>query len=116
MNVEVKYGKRAVSVTIPAEYSVDVIHPEFEPGVEDELNSVRNALASPVASPPLSKMLEGTNRLGIIFSDVTRATPNRTILPPILEIAAESGITDDRITLFNATGTHRTNSPAELTE
>jgi lactate racemase len=116
MNVEVKYGEHAVSVTIPNEYSADVIYPEFEPGVEDESKSVRNALTSPVASPPLSKMLEGINRLGIIFSDVTRATPNRTILPPILKIAAESGITDDRITLFNATGTHRTNTPAELTE
>ena len=52
------------------------------------------------------------DRIGIVFSDITRPTPNRLILPVVL--AELSHVPRAHITLFNAIGTHRPNSDAEL--
>ena len=57
-------------------------------------------------------MVSPGNRVGIIFSDISRATPYNVILPPLLEILESIG--DVEILFFNATGTHRFNTPVEL--
>jgi nickel-dependent lactate racemase len=52
--------------------------------------------------------------VGIAFSDITRPTPNHLILPALLQ--GLSHVPDNRITLFNGTGTHRPNTEEELEE
>jgi nickel-dependent lactate racemase len=52
--------------------------------------------------------------VGVIFSDLTRPTPNHIILPAVLDELAAYGIPRETITLFNALGTHRPNTDAEL--
>ncbi|HEY3340441.1 MAG TPA: nickel-dependent lactate racemase, partial [Anaerolineae bacterium] len=56
----------------------------------------------------------GGYRVGVIFSDLTRPTPNSIILPALLDELAAGGVPRDAITLFNALGTHRPNTDAEL--
>lgn len=50
----------------------------------------------------------------MIFSDITRPTPNHIILPVLLEGLRAAGIQPENLTLFNALGTHRPNTPEEL--
>jgi lactate racemase len=50
--------------------------------------------------------------VGIIFSDITRPTPHQQILPSVLAELAH--VPHQNITLFNACGTHRPNTRAEL--
>jgi nickel-dependent lactate racemase len=50
--------------------------------------------------------------VGIVFSDITRPTPNHIILPVILDEL--QFVPDENIVLLNATGTHRPNSAEEL--
>jgi len=69
-------------------------------------------LKKPIGSPPLSKLVKPNHKVGIVFSDITRATPYARILPAIMEEL--KGIPDEQITFFNATGTHRLNTKAEL--
>ena len=114
MNVPVKYGEATVPVSISDAHRVDVIHPEYSTGLPDEVGAIRNALESPFNAPSLESVLEGANSVGVVFSDATRATPNGTILPVILETIENAGITRDEVTLFNATGTHRKNTRSEL--
>ncbi len=57
-------------------------------------------------------MVSASDTVAIIFSDITRPTPNHLILPVIL---AELGhVPIQNIILCNALGTHRPNTPDEL--
>jgi nickel-dependent lactate racemase len=60
----------------------------------------------------LKELVHPSDKVGIVFSDITRPTPNHIILPVILD---ELGfIRSEQIVLLNATGTHRPNTREEL--
>ena len=54
--------------------------------------------------------------MAVVFPDLTRPMPNRTVLPPLLAELARCGVPDDRIVLLCATGTHRQATGAEMAE
>jgi nickel-dependent lactate racemase len=55
-----------------------------------------------------------TSRICIVFTDITRPTPNDRLIPWLLEYLLEAGADPAKITLLNSTGTHRPNTPEEL--
>jgi nickel-dependent lactate racemase len=73
---------------------------------------VAQALGEPIGVLPLRETVRPDDRVGIVFSDITRPTPYDVILPPLLEQL--SHVPDGNIVLFNATGTHRVNTEDEL--
>ena len=89
--------------------------PATLPQASDPQRALQDALRSPIASPPLSSLVtDPSSRVGIIFPDITRPMPRQLVIEALLaELAA---LPDDHITLFNALGTHRSNTPAELEE
>jgi lactate racemase len=52
----------------------------------------------------------------VVFPDLTRPMPNRTVLPPLLAYLSRCGIPDADVMLLCATGTHRQATPAEMRE
>lgn len=110
MNVRLAYGKTGLEVEVPER--ADVIEPRFEPGADNQLAAVRAALRNPIGTQPLQFLVESSDRVGIIFSDITRATPYEVLLPAIF--AEMPHVRPENITLYNATGTHRRNSQREL--
>jgi nickel-dependent lactate racemase len=50
----------------------------------------------------------------VVFPDLTRPMPNRTVLPPLLEELARARVPDEQIVLLCATGTHRRATAAEM--
>ena len=65
-------------------------------GLPDQLLAVKAALANPIHLPPLSESVREGQRVAIIFSDITRATPYHMMLPPLLQ--ALGHLPDDHIT------------------
>ncbi len=112
MQVDLAYGKTGLTVEIPEHADVSVFTPTDLPGLEDPLAAIREALMNPAGSKPLSKLVSSSDRVAVIFSDVTRPTPNHLLIPPILEQL--SHIPDDQIVLCCATGTHRPDTEEEL--
>lgn len=112
MNVSIAYGKGRLSVDLPAEADVRVVEPSFVESVPDEVEAVRESLLNPIGCESLADMVSEGDRVGIIFSDITRATPYDVMLPPLLEIF--ESIADVEVVFFNATGTHRPNTQEEL--
>ena len=53
--------------------------------MDNQTAVVRAALANPIGVAPLAEMLHPTDRVGVVFSDITRATPYDVLVPPILE-------------------------------
>jgi nickel-dependent lactate racemase len=106
------YGKSGLDVILDDRWNVQVVEPKYVAGVADPREALREGLQSPIASQPLARRVKPTDRVGIIFNDITRATPNQLIIPAIL---AELGhVPRENITLFDALGTHRSNTDAEL--
>ena len=114
MRVDLAYGRHGTSVEVPD--SSDVILPVDAPALADEDAAIRAALHAPVAGAPLRTLAEGARRVAVVFPDLTRPMPNRTVLPPLLDELARAGVPDGRVTLLCATGTHRRATAAEMAE
>jgi nickel-dependent lactate racemase len=112
MQYRLAYGKSGVTIDLPDNLSVIVVQPRHVPGLPDPSTAVREALDNPMSAPPLRNLVESTDRVGIVFSDITRPTPNYILLPALRKTLAH--VPDDNIVLFNATGTHRANTETEL--
>lgn len=114
MKIKLAYGKTGLDINLPDTASVKVVEPEFVPACSDQKGAVAESLRRPIGSPPLALMVGPGDTVGVVFSDITRPTPNHIIIPVILEELGKAGVPRDRITLFNSTGTHRLNTPEEL--
>jgi nickel-dependent lactate racemase len=114
VQVRIAYGTEGRMVDVPDDASV--ILPSELPGLADEAGAVLSALEHPVSGPPLRRLAEGAQRVVVVFPDLTRPMPNRTVLPPLLELLGRCGVPDGAITLLCATGTHRQATRAEMAE
>jgi nickel-dependent lactate racemase len=112
VNVTLAYGKTGLDVALPDGVRVDIVRPRHVEAFADQAQAVRQALRQPLGSRPLPELVKATDRIGIVCNDITRPTPYQTILPVLLDEL--DNISDDAITLFIATGTHRANTPEEL--
>src|SRR6185503_4065066 len=111
MRVRLDYGVDGLEVELPHE-RVTIIEPVFRPAVADPLAALTAAIGSPLGRPPLRELVRRGQTVAISVCDITRAQPRREMLAAVFaqmpEVAAED------ITILIATGTHRTNTPAEL--
>jgi lactate racemase len=114
VRVDLAYGPHGTSVEVPE--SADVILPVDAPALDDEVAAIRAALVRPLGGPSLRTIAGGAARVAVVFPDLTRPMPNRTVLPPLLDELARAGVPDARVTLLCATGTHRQATAAEMRE
>jgi nickel-dependent lactate racemase len=112
MKIELLYGSGKLSLQLPEEARAELIKPRKNAGLPDPKGALRKALQQPVNSRPLAARAKPGRRIGIIFNDITRATPNDLIIGAILEEIPH--IPRENITLYNALGTHRPNTEEEL--
>ncbi len=109
MRVDLAYGRKGTSVEVPDD--AVVILPKELPAVADQEGAVRAAVR-----PRLAGRVDGATRVVVVFPDLTRPMPNRTVLPPLLGELESQGVPDHHITLLCATGTHRQATPSEMEE
>ena len=106
------FGKTGLEITLPSDLDITVIEPEYQPGLPDAEASLRAALRDPIASPPLRDLVRARDKVGIVFSDITRPAPNHLLIPALLAELAH--VPKGQIVLFNGLGTHRPNTAEEL--
>jgi nickel-dependent lactate racemase len=112
--VRLAYGRRGLVARVPDDASV--ITPSELPALADEEGAVLGALGAPIAGPPLADLVGPRDTVAVVFPDLTRPMPNRTVLPPLLAELARLGVGPDRVRLLCATGTHRPATAAEMAE
>ena len=111
MNLDLAYGEGKLPLELPEDRTT-VIEPRFSEGIADEKASVLNALNHPIGRPSLAENLRPEDKVCILFTDLTRATPNERIIPWLLEYLGDHP--RENITLLNQLGTHRPNTRDEL--
>lgn len=114
MKIKLDYGKTGLDIRLPDSLNIDVVEPGYREGLPDQAAAIEDALLKPIDSRPLRDLVRQSGTIGIVFNDITRPTPYKIILPILLRELGN--IPDERILLFNATGTHRANTQAELRE
>jgi len=77
---------------------------------------IAQALARPVGSLPLSRILRPADSVAIAISDITRYSATELFLPHLLRETDAAGVPRNRVTLFVARGTHRALTGEELRE
>lgn len=108
MKYELAYGKGSVSFTLPEGVTPTVVVPNDKPGLADPLAAAKAAVAEPMGTPPLARMLrdKAPKSVVVVVNDITRPTPYTVMLPPLLEAFKEAGIKDEQVTFLVATGIH----------
>jgi len=110
MRVQIDYGKRGLTLDLPGE--IHVLQRPETPALLNETAAIREALRHPLSSPALRELVRPHDTVAIVFSDITRPMPNDRVLPVLLDEL--SHVAPENITLINALGTHRPNTPDEL--
>lgn len=112
MKTHLAYGKDGLDLSLDDAWDVQVIEPRFIPGLQEPQGAIQGALRKPVGCPPLVEFVSAQDSVGIVVNDLTRPTPNETLLTALL--AELRHVPRSNVRLFIALGTHRPNTPAEL--
>ena len=110
MEVKLSYGKNGLMVNLPD--CTKVIEPQFLPALPDQHGALKDAIRNPISTQPLRQSVVLGQKIGISVCDITRPIPTNVILSVLL--AELEHIPDEDITIFIATGTHRSNNKSEL--
>lgn len=76
--------------------------------------SVVEAIKKPIGSVPIDRMAKKGKRIVVIVDDFTRLTPQRKILPTILELLRSNRVEEDKIEIMVGLGSHRAMTDAEI--
>jgi nickel-dependent lactate racemase len=110
---KVPFGKERLEFSIPVGMAATVVVSKPAEPIGDVQAAIRNALNHPVGTRPLRQQAKKGDRVCIVFTDITRASPDHLLVPALLEELAAAGVQQDDITLLCGIGMHR---PSTLKE
>ena len=111
VRLRLDYGTDGLEVDLPDD-RVTVIEPHFKSAVPDVRATLLQAIRSPMGTTPLREIVRAGQRVAISVCDITRAQPRREMLRALFEEMLQVAAGD--VTILIATGTHRSNTDAEL--
>jgi lactate racemase len=109
----VPFDRSELSFELPDGWRGTVVESKTVPPIEDMPAAVEAAVANPTNSPPLRELAGPGDRVCIVFTDVTRASPDALLVPPVLAELEAAGVHDEDITLLCGVGMHRPSTPEE---
>ncbi|MCX7681001.1 MAG: nickel-dependent lactate racemase [Anaerolineae bacterium] len=109
----VPYSQTQLEFDLPPGMRGTVVVSRPAPPLPDVEQAIAEALAHPVASPPLREMAKPGDRVCIVFTDITRASPDHLLVPAILRELEQAGVRDEDITLLCGIGMHRPSTSEE---
>jgi nickel-dependent lactate racemase len=109
----VPYGKSTVEFDIPARAHATVVASRLAEPLPDPQTAVVQALAHPIGSPPLREIAHPGNRVCIVFTDITRSSPDHLLVPALLDELRIAGVREGDVTLLCGIGMHRPSTHEE---
>jgi len=113
--ITLPYGHEERVIEIPEENLAWIEGPRHAPPIPDIPAAVRHAIRNPIGSPTLAELVaRHGKRTLILIDDSTRTTPQKLVLPILLDELNAAGVPDSEISGMIALGTHRWMSEAEI--
>ena len=109
------FGADKLTVSLPEANIAWVTGPRDTPAVADLRGTVLQALNAPVDAPRLEELVRRYGqRTVILVDDSTRSTPQKVVLPILLDELNRVGVPDNQISVLIGLGTHRAMRPEEI--
>lgn len=114
--MELRYGKNIVKLPLKENNILKVLNLKKREILSNSKDGLKELLKNPICSISLKELIfqRKAQKILIIVNDITRPTPYKIILPPLLSELKEAGISKEDINFIVATGIHRRNSKEEL--
>jgi nickel-dependent lactate racemase len=120
----VPYGHEELEFMLQPWFDIDVVESATMPPIADVEAEARRALSKPRGSAPLADLARDAvasagarpARAIIAVTDLTRASPDSFLVPPLVDELNRGGIPDAQITVIVAVGLHRATTDAEKRE
>ena len=109
----IPYSKKTLTFELPKGMTGTLVESKRVPPIEDVEKAVADALANPVNSPRLRELARPGDTVCIVFTDITRASPDYLLVPPLLAELEAAGVHDEDITLLCGIGMHRPSTAEE---
>jgi nickel-dependent lactate racemase len=109
----VPFSKGELTFDLPAGMTGALAVSKPVPPIDDLPAAIRAALAAPIHSPPLQALARPGDRVCIVFTDITRASPDHLLVPALLAELEATGVRDEDVTLLCGIGMHRPSTDEE---
>lgn len=113
MMYTVPYSKESLTFELPKGMTGTLVESKRVPPIEDMEKAVTETLAEPINSPRLRELAKPGNTVCIVFTDITRASPDYLLVPPLLAELEVAGVRHEDVTLLCGIGMHRPSTPEE---
>ncbi len=110
---KIPYSKSTMEFTLPPSMQVTVAVSQPAEPLQDISGAINEALDHPVGTPPLREFAKPGDRACIVFTDITRASPDHLLVPALLTELEKAGVRDEDITLLCGIGMHRPSTQEE---
>ena len=109
----VPYGRSEIEFELPRGMKGTIAVSKSKPPIKDVPAAVKAALERPVKSPPIQSLVKRGEKVCIVFTDTTRASPDHQLVPPMLAELKRAGVRDGDVTLLCGVGMHRPSTTEE---
>ncbi|MBN1314275.1 MAG: nickel-dependent lactate racemase [Anaerolineales bacterium] len=109
----VPFDKGEISFELPVGMTGTVAVSKKVAPIMDVPLAIQEALRSPINSAPLSELARPGDTVCIVFTDITRSSPDHLLVPAVLAELEAAGVRDEDITLLCGIGMHRPSTPEE---
>ena len=109
----VPYSKSTLEFTLPPGMQATIAASQQIESLQDVSAAIQEALNHPVGTLPLREIAKPGDRACIVFTDITRASPDHQLVPALLRELETAGVRDEDITLLCGIGMHRPSTDEE---
>jgi nickel-dependent lactate racemase len=109
----VPFGKGHLKFDLPANMKGALVESRPSKPLVDVKKDVEGALKHPINTMPLVELAGPGDNVCIIFTDMTRNSPDHILVPAILTQLEAAGVRDEDITLLCGIGMHRPSTEEE---
>jgi nickel-dependent lactate racemase len=99
------FDDRELTLDFPAAWELDFCPPADGPDIGEA--GLAAAFAQPFGTPPLRELARGRSKPCIVIDDLSRPTPGRRLIPPILAELEAAGIPASDVLILAGVANHR---------
>src|SRR5512139_2893149 len=111
----IPYSRSTLNFDLPRMVHADLAVSRKVKTAADAAAAIHEALTHPIGTSPLTKLARPGSRVCIVFTDITRSSPDHLLVPALLAELEKAGVRDEDITLLCGIGMHRSSTHEEKT-
>jgi len=109
----IPYGKKEIEFRLPETMKADVVTSREQEPLTNFQEAVEEAVAHPLNSEAPRSLVKPRQKVCIVFTDMTRASPDHILVPALLKEVEKAGVSRQDVTILCGTGMHRPSTEEE---